>query len=120
MLKPCKTCLWFVVVGRQKLYLRVGEATIFLAHTYKVKTTPKSYNSEQFFNVVGGGGGGSKMYLRVGEATIFLAHTYKVKTTTPKSYNSEQFFNVVGGGGGVQKCTLGWVRLPFSLHTPTK
>ena len=47
--------------GGSKMYRRVGEATIFLAHTYKVKTpTPKSYNSEQFFNVVGGGGGGFK------------------------------------------------------------
>ena len=91
--------------GGSKMYLRVGEATIFLAHTYKVKTTtPKSYNSEQFFNVVCGGGGGSKMYLRVGEATIFLAHTYKVKTTTTKSYNSDHFFNV-GGGGGFKNVT---------------
>ena len=48
------------------MYLGVGEAAIFLAHTYKVKTTTtESYNSDHFFNVVGGGGG-SKMYLRVG------------------------------------------------------
>ena len=43
-----------------KIYLRMGEATIFLVHTYKVKTTTtKNYNSDYFFNV-GDGGGVSK------------------------------------------------------------
>ena len=43
------------------MYLRVGEAAIFIAHAYKVKTlTPKSYNSDHFFHVLGGGGGGVK------------------------------------------------------------
>ena len=54
--------------GGSKMYLRVGEATIFLAHTYKVKTTTtKSYNSDHFFNV-GGGGGVQKCNLGIGRS----------------------------------------------------
>ena len=50
--------MWLVVVGVQKCTLGWVDATIFLAHTYKVKTTTtESYNSDHFFNVVGGGGG---------------------------------------------------------------
>jgi len=86
--------MWLVVVRFfRKCTLGWVRLPFPSAHTYKMKTpTPKSYNSDDFFPVVGGGEVFQKMSPRLGEAAISLAHTNKMKTLTHKTYNSDHFF----------------------------